>query len=50
MLKHAHKEFPSDLFIVLETVGAKITISKHRLTCISCHNFNFLKLLNASEL
>ncbi len=34
MLKHAHKEFPSDLFIVLETVGAKITISKHRLILI----------------
>jgi hypothetical protein len=28
MMKHAHPEFPSDLFIVLETVGAKITISK----------------------
>jgi hypothetical protein len=28
MMKHAHREFPSDLFIVLETVGAKITISK----------------------
>lgn len=28
MLKHAHREFPSDLFVVLETVGAKVTISK----------------------
>lgn len=26
MLKHAHREFPSDLFVVLETVGAKVTI------------------------
>lgn len=28
MLKHAHREFPSDLFVVLETVGAKISIGK----------------------
>ena len=28
MLKHDHHEFPSDLFIVLETVGSKINISK----------------------
>ncbi|XP_046441655.1 indole-3-acetaldehyde oxidase-like isoform X1 [Daphnia pulex] len=26
MMKHGHREFPSDLFIVLATIGAKITI------------------------
>ena len=28
MLKHKHPEFPSDMFVLLETVGAKIYISK----------------------
>lgn len=26
MLKHLHRDFPSDLFVVLETVGASISI------------------------
>jgi len=26
MIKHAHNEFPSDLFLVLETVGAKVDV------------------------
>ena len=26
MLKHAHREFPSDIFVVLEAIGAMVTI------------------------
>ena len=26
MLKHAHREFPSDVFLLLETIGAMLTI------------------------
>ncbi len=29
MLKHAHIEFPSDVFICFETVGAKVNLSKY---------------------
>lgn len=27
MLKHTYREFPSDLFLILETVGAQVTIA-----------------------
>ncbi|XP_035702304.1 xanthine dehydrogenase/oxidase isoform X3 [Folsomia candida] len=27
MIKHAHREFPSDVFVLLETAGAKLTIA-----------------------
>ena len=37
MLKHAHVEFPSDLFIVLETVGAKLNLSMQALDLLSYH-------------
>jgi len=36
MLKHAHREFPSDIFLLLETVGAKLTIGIH--ICIQMIN------------
>ncbi|XP_069360083.1 xanthine dehydrogenase/oxidase-like [Maniola hyperantus] len=26
MIKHAHREFPSDIFLLLETIGARLTI------------------------
>lgn len=29
MIKHQHPEFPSDLFLLLETVGAKLTVRKY---------------------
>lgn len=28
MTKHAHNEFPSDLFLMLETVGAQVVVAK----------------------
>lgn len=28
MVKHAHREFPSDVFLLLETVGAKLSIGE----------------------
>ncbi|XP_075976856.1 uncharacterized protein LOC142977054 [Anticarsia gemmatalis] len=31
MIKHAHNEFPSDIFLLLETVGAQLTIVDSRL-------------------
>ena len=27
MMRHAHPNFPSDIYIILETVGAKLNIS-----------------------
>lgn len=29
MIKHKHHEFPSDLFLILETAGAQLHISNH---------------------
>jgi len=29
MIKHAHNEFPSDLFLVLETVGGRVNVMSH---------------------
>lgn len=26
MIKHAHNEFPSDMFVMLEAIGATITL------------------------
>lgn len=31
-IKNAHPEFTSDVFVLLETVGATLTISKYDLT------------------
>lgn len=28
-IKHQHNEFPSDLFLLLETIGAKLVIGKN---------------------
>lgn len=28
MLKHAHREFPSDIFLLFETAGATLRIGK----------------------
>ena len=28
MLLHKHREFPSDMYTIMETVGAKLTIGK----------------------
>ena len=32
-IKYFHPEFPSDLFVILETVGAKVTIGKYGFSC-----------------
>jgi len=28
MMKHAHREFPSDIFLLLETVAAKLRVGQ----------------------
>jgi len=33
MLKHAHRDFPSDVFLLLETVGAKLNIGMSVAYC-----------------
>jgi len=34
MLKHAHAEFSSDVFLILETVGAKINIGTIKIIAV----------------
>lgn len=31
MLKHTYNQFPSDIFVILETAGAKLTIGKNNV-------------------
>ena len=49
MIKHAHREFPSDVFIALETVGAQITICEFLKMeyplCFSLSCFKYILLL-----
>lgn len=33
MIKHAHREFPSDIFLTLEALGAKLSIGKFCQLC-----------------
>ncbi|XP_026318629.1 xanthine dehydrogenase 1-like [Hyposmocoma kahamanoa] len=35
MIKHQHNEFPSDIFLLLETVGAELTLEKVQLARIA---------------
>ncbi|XP_018304049.1 xanthine dehydrogenase/oxidase-like [Mycetomoellerius zeteki] len=44
MIKHAHNEFPSDMFLVLETIGAKIHVLESPSRKQSMHLIEFLKL------
>ncbi|XP_018363392.1 PREDICTED: xanthine dehydrogenase/oxidase-like [Trachymyrmex cornetzi] len=44
MIKHAHNEFPSDMFLVLETVGAQIHILESPSRKQSVQLIDFLKL------
>uniref|UniRef100_A0A182JVL3 Indole-3-acetaldehyde oxidase n=1 Tax=Anopheles christyi TaxID=43041 RepID=A0A182JVL3_9DIPT len=45
MIKHQHPEFPSDLFLLLETVGAKLTVmSSTDSEPVAVSPLNFLKL------
>uniref|UniRef100_A0A182M2C9 Indole-3-acetaldehyde oxidase n=1 Tax=Anopheles culicifacies TaxID=139723 RepID=A0A182M2C9_9DIPT len=45
MIKHQHPEFPSDLFLLLETVGATLTVmSSVESDLITVSPLNFLKL------
>lgn len=32
MIKHAHQDFPSDIFVILEALGASITLGM-KLSC-----------------
>ena len=43
MIKHAHNEFPSDLFLVLETVAAQVVIKSHTGEIQSVSLTQFLK-------
>lgn len=38
MVKHAHPEFPSDLFVILEAAGAQITIGNQQNAIYLCEN------------
>lgn len=40
MIKHQHNEFPSDIYLLLETVGAQVTISKN-VFCIRDKTWNW---------
>lgn len=42
-IKHAHKEFPSDMFIILEGCGATLTISDSASTSSSVSVADYLK-------
>lgn len=43
MIKHAHNEFPSDLFLILETAGTRVHILEAPGKKNSMTLFNFLK-------
>jgi len=43
MIKHAHNEFPSDLFLVLETVAAQVVVKSHTGEMQSVSLTQFLK-------
>ena len=45
MLKHAHPDFPSDLFLLVETIGAKLIIKSYdALESVSVTPLEFLTL------
>ena len=37
MMKHAHQDFPSDVFITLTTIGAMLEIVKVKMFCKFFH-------------
>ena len=43
MIKHQHNEFPSDIFIILATFGAKLNILVTTNVTITLSPFEFLK-------
>jgi xanthine dehydrogenase/oxidase len=44
MVKHQHREFPSDVFLLLETVGAKLTVSSSETESTVVSPKDFLEL------
>jgi CO/xanthine dehydrogenase FAD-binding subunit len=43
MVKHTHRDFPSDIFLVLETVGAKLEIGYSTMLTKTLSMMEFLK-------
>lgn len=41
MIKHQHREFPSDIFLVLETIGAQLVLASNAttMTAVSLQGF-----------
>lgn len=44
MLKHQHNEFPSDLFLLLDAVGAQLVIADSNETSLTVSVKEFLKI------
>lgn len=44
MVKHEHRDFASDIFLLFETIGAQLTISKHLPNTFGSYSSSNLKI------